>query len=197
MVDGVRVSISSLTPDDQFDGFTCGDEDLDAFLRDDALRLQDQGVVSVYLGRLDDGRLAGYVALLADFVLVSTKEKKDLDLKHDDHPSVPAVKIARLATLTELQGQGIGSALIDFSIDKSLSVSHEIGCRLVTLDAYLGRAEWYEHRGFIPNSRMNKALRVENEWRCPEDCPEHRRVREERVSMRYDIGAPTMRGERR
>lgn len=77
------------------DGFACGESDLDDFLRADALRLQDHRTVRTYLALLD-GSLVGYMALLADAVVLETRERKRLALGAHDHPSVPALKIARL-----------------------------------------------------------------------------------------------------
>jgi hypothetical protein len=76
--------------------FACGEPDLDDFLRSDALRLQAHRVVRTYLA-FHETVLVGYMALLADAVVLETKERKRLALGSHDHPIVPALKIARLA----------------------------------------------------------------------------------------------------
>jgi hypothetical protein len=57
--------------------FARGDEDLDDFLRTDALRLQAQRVASTYLAFFESSWWATF-ALLADAVALETKERKAL-----------------------------------------------------------------------------------------------------------------------
>lgn len=168
--------------------FSCGDSDLDNFLRDDAARLQEQGAVKVYLA-FSGSDLVGYVALLADSIKVDARERKGLNLKHDDHPVVPGIKVGRLATSKDNQGMGIGTALINFAVIKALSVSEHVGCRLLTLDAYPDRVSWYEKRRFVRNKRATKD--ATDAWRCPADCPESQpEDAEHPVSMRRDLMSP-------
>ena len=60
-------------------GFSCGDDDLDDFLRTDAVRLQAQNVVRTYVA-LYEGEIVGYVALLTDAVELKPSERKKLSL---------------------------------------------------------------------------------------------------------------------
>lgn len=92
-----RLEIRRLTAADldALRSFDCGDEDLNGFVRDDALRLATQRAVTAYVA-LYDGAIAGYVALMVDAIVLETKERKRLALRHDDHPVVPALKVARL-----------------------------------------------------------------------------------------------------
>ena len=183
--DALRVEIRMLMAGEVLPDLPCGDEDLAAFLKDDAPRLHEQGVVSVYLAHVGP-TLVGYVALLADCIYVNSKERTRLHLRHDDHPAIPAVKIGRLAVRSDFQDQGIGTALIRFSIDKALLISESVGCRLLTLDAYPDRVAWYEKRGFVRNRRVAKD--AASAWACPIDCPEYQEVDGDRVSMRLDFG---------
>lgn len=182
----LSVKIRPLVAGETLPDLGSGDEDLDAFLRDDAARLNDQGVVTVYVAHVDVG-LVGYVALLADCISVNSSERKKLSLRHDDHPSIPALKIGRLAVQKDYQGRGIGSALIRFSIDKALSIAELVGCRLLTLDAYPDKVDWYERRGFLHNRKMAKE--AAQAWRCPAECPEYQDTDGTRVSMRLDFTA--------
>ena len=150
MAGAVKLEIRPLEPTDDVTSFACGDGDIDGFLKEDAARLHQQGVVTVYLG-FQDARLAGYVALLADCINVNSHERRKLMLEHRDHPTIPAVKVARIGTCTDLQGKGIGVALLRVAADKALVISEEVGCRLLTLDAYPSRVEYYEKRGFVRN----------------------------------------------
>ena len=86
--------------------FSCGDDDLDDFLRTDAMRLQDQSAVRTFLA-IYEGEIVGYIALLADAVTLKSSERKKLALSYDDHPIVPAVKVARLGVRTDHKGRGV------------------------------------------------------------------------------------------
>ena len=60
----------------------------------------------------------------------------------------PAVKIARLAVDKKHQRKGIGTQLVDFSIERSRKVAEIAGCRLVVLDANEEAIEFYAGLGF-------------------------------------------------
>jgi hypothetical protein len=89
-VDPRRLEIRRVQAFDQAElgTFECGDDDLNGFLRDDALRLQERNTVVTYLA-LYDGELAGYVSLMVDAIVLETKERKSLRLNHADHPVLP------------------------------------------------------------------------------------------------------------
>lgn len=186
----LSVEIRLLREGEMLPDLPCGDDDLTAFLRDDAARLHGQGVVTVYVAFLGQA-LVGYVALLTDSISVSSAERKKMHLRHDDHPAIPAVKIGRLAVHADHQGKGIGTALIRFAVDKALLISESVGCRLLTLDAYPQKVDWYERLGFVRNRRVAKESAVE--WQCPIGCPEHQDHHDgDRVSMRLDFGGDTL-----
>ena len=48
--------------------FDCGDEDLNGFVRDDALRLATQRAVTTYVASYD-GAITGYVSLMVDAIV--------------------------------------------------------------------------------------------------------------------------------
>ncbi len=139
------------------EAFSCGtgdeDKDLNEFLHNDALRLQDRNIVSTfvaYYGEGGAGALVGYVSLLTDTIKLKTGEKKQLDLAHDDHPFVPAVKVARLAVHEAFRKEfrGAGEALMRFACERAFSVAELAGCRLLTLDAYPKSVGFYQTLGF-------------------------------------------------
>lgn len=146
------LEIARLTAADDLQGFASDDLDLDAFLQSDALRLQERAVIQVSLARYE-GELAGYVALLADIVILQTGERKKLKLGYEDPPPVPAVKIGRLAVSADFRKRyrGLGRAMVAFSFNTALQVSRDVGCRLLTVDAYAQSVAFYELLGFIAN----------------------------------------------
>jgi GNAT superfamily N-acetyltransferase len=146
----------------------CGDEDLDDFIRDDAWRLQSEHVAVTYVARDKvSGEVAGYCTLLNDAVRLLTRERKKLGLASDDHPIVPAVKIARLGVSIDRQGTGVGVLLVRSAYYAARRDDSTSGCRLLTVDAYPTALPFYEKLGFEPNKapdyrdRENPSLRLD------------------------------------
>jgi hypothetical protein len=121
-VDPGLLLVRLLTDEDKalLSAFTAGDKDLDDFLKSDALRLQGLNVVKTFLAiHLAEGQV-GYISLLADAVVLETKERKKLALSHQDHPVIPALKVARLAVGEDFRKRyrGAGEALMRFAFDQ-------------------------------------------------------------------------------
>lgn len=202
-IDRSKLRIKPLVDPAEVAGFESGDAELDAFLARDALRLQDQRVVQVYLAVYEDV-IGGYVALLADAVVLQTRERTKLRLATEDHPAVPAVKVARLAVSRPLRERtrGIGEHLMRFAVFQALAVSESVGCRLLTVDAYAGAIDFYEHLGFIENKSRSIPTNLDpsslalidririalNLYRAPERATRHR-------SMRLDLRADRLQAE--
>ena len=173
-VDAQRLEVRQVRDTDQsaLAAFECGDDDLNGFLRDDALRLQQRNTVTTYLA-LYDGELVGYISLMVDAVVLETKERKGLRLNHADHPVLPALKIARLGTakaFREATG-GLGTMLMRFAVAHGYEIADAAGCRLLTLDAYPDAISFYERLGFLRNKAKPYRER-------------------EHPSMRFDLFAP-------
>jgi len=134
--------------EDDFSGFDCGDADLNEFIRDDAPRLEQRDVTRVYVVARGNVGL-GYVAIVADTVVLKTPERKKLGL--DQPKNVPALKIGRLAVTKDLQRGKLGTRLIGIAYYQALVIRRPIGCRLLTVDAYAEKVPWYESRGFVKN----------------------------------------------
>lgn len=153
-VDQNLVEIRLLTPAEGplCQEFSCGDADLDDFLRSDALRLADQRVVRTYVAFYEE-RLVGYVAVLADAIKLQTGERKKLGLNHGDHPVIPAIKVARIGVCkdTRQSCRGLGMHLMKFAAFVALGAAETHGCRLLTVDAYPDAVTFYEKLGFVRN----------------------------------------------
>lgn len=149
-----QLSVRSLVPADTaaLVSFSCGAADLDDFLRSDALRLQRQRVVHTFLAFFET-TLVGYMSMLADAVVLETKERKRLSLSARDHPAVPALKIARLGVAQSFREShsGAGAALVQVARALALDVAQRVGCRLLTVDAYPDSVAFYARLGFVSN----------------------------------------------
>jgi len=162
-------SLVRIEPEHGLSSFDCGDEDLNEFLRDDALNYQQAYLASTSLLLLGD-RVICYFSLAADAIALTDDEM--LECNHETpFKSFPALKICRLATDVEFKGQGWGTTVIEFCIGlaRHLNDAHThdgIGCRYVTVDAYPGSADWYIRRGFVKNEsklsrRQTISLRID------------------------------------
>jgi GNAT superfamily N-acetyltransferase len=174
-VDRARIQVRPLGTGDAnlLAAFSCGDEDeyrdLNEFLRDDALRLQELHTVSTYLA-LYDGRLVGYVSVLCDAVRLKGDERRKLQLSGRDHPVVPALKVAKLATccVTRTTLRGVGTYLMQFAYALAADLGERTGCRLLTIDANPKAVVFYEEKlGFVRNQdklydgRTNPSFRLD------------------------------------
>ncbi len=135
-----------------FEDFNCGEPDYNDYLRDGtAYRDEAAGVARVYLAMYEDKPI-GYFAVLNDAIQLETKERP----KTIAYSSVPALKIGRLATSLEVQGQGIGKYLVQVVVGLAIAQSKVVGCRFVTLDALPGREDFYLRQGFVRNKLVHK-----------------------------------------
>jgi GNAT superfamily N-acetyltransferase len=139
--------------------FSCGDDDLDDFIRSDALRYQALRVARTYLA-FEDARLVGYLTVAADAVQLTSGERKKIHsdnagaLGHEYHGSVPALKLARLGVCREYRSEcvGCGRQLVKFCAWLVFQNAKTFGCRLLTVDAYPDAVGFYEKLGFQRNS---------------------------------------------
>lgn len=98
-----------------------------------------------------------YFSLTADSVHLSSGERTDLGLPFDVPISYyPAVKITKLAVLSELQRSGIGEALIDLIC--GIVSTAPFAVRLLTADAVNQQSvlNFYERTGFIESLSEKK-----------------------------------------
>ncbi len=154
------IDLISSNDHDTVQNFSCGDEDLNRFLKDDAFRLQQKDVCRVYLARYE-GELVGYIAVLTDAIELKSGERRKLQLTHTDHPIIPALKIGRLAVTTSARTRmrGIGTFLVQTAFLVAQQVSKYAGCRLITVDAYAQSIGFYESLGFVRNKSSDQPLR--------------------------------------
>ncbi|MCQ8180512.1 GNAT family N-acetyltransferase [Methylomonas sp. SURF-1] len=150
-------SIRRLLHDDHRPEFDCDDADLNEFLAIDSVLASQELLTVTYLVERD-GLAVAFFSLSNDAV------KKELIQQHDKssynrlvrkipnrkrYSTLPAVKIGRLATAKELQGEGIGSDILDFLKDW-FTEGNKTGCRFIIVDAYCNpkTIRFYEKNGF-------------------------------------------------
>lgn len=134
--------------------FDCGSDDLNEFYHQDSITWGNQLISVTYAIRLDD-KVVAFYSLSNDSIrseLVSGSAiKRILKLvpREKRLRSMPAVKIGRLATSSEVQSNGIGTHILNF-IKISLTDKNKTGCRFIIVDAYNNKRtiSFYEKNSF-------------------------------------------------
>lgn len=123
--------------------FSCGVKDLDEFLKEDALKQQEQNLSVTYLAIHDDDIL-GYVSILADKIECG-KIDKTIETKYKFYP---AVKIGRLAVDERYKGIGIGNEILASTCAFIKDISKELGISFITVDALCKARKFYSKNSF-------------------------------------------------
>jgi GNAT superfamily N-acetyltransferase len=135
---------------DDVEGFDCGDEPLNNYLKRHAWTNQQKisiGVTYVAADELAPRAVLGYFTLAASGVPRDRLPKKHTrGLPPYD---LPLILLARLAVDRRFSGKGLGHALLSEALRIALQVSSEVGCRWIVTDAYRERVGWYARYGFI------------------------------------------------
>ena len=167
--------LEPLTPSIILSGFSCSVEEYNEYLRNDALRSQNDHIARTWLLReRATGKIATYMSLIMDAIKLSFTEKELHNLNYP-FKTIPAMKIAKLAVdkTSAVQYKGIGSFLIETARGKAIACNEDYcAARFLTVDADIehdkGVLVFYEKNGFIPNA-------------------EHYNKNRKTISMRKDI----------
>lgn len=141
------MTIERLSNAHVIDTFTCGNEELDLWLRHAALIADRAGTARVYLS-LDSERVIGYFALLPHHV-----RRADIPpgIGRGAPDIIPSYLLARLAVTQDQHGGGRGGDLLALALEKILAAVAIGGGRLVVVDAIdENAAGFYRHHGFKP-----------------------------------------------
>lgn len=131
--------------------FNCGDDDLNDFLKNDALEWQKKKIASTHIFIYYD-EIVGFYCCSADSIRLNEKEKeREHELRQKRIKEVPAIKIGRLARSVNYPEQGLGRFILQWAIGHVLHISENVGIRFVTVDSYPERVSWYEKFGFKRN----------------------------------------------
>ena len=130
--------------------FSCGLDDMDDFLKDDALDQQRDNLNVTYLAGYNDD-IIGFFYLLSDSIRL-----KDIDEEYDLPYSTSPAIIGRFAVNEKYNSLGLGTVLLDNVCYQIKRISDIIGVRFITVDAYCSA------RGFYYKNQFNH-LKVHNE----------------------------------
>jgi GNAT superfamily N-acetyltransferase len=147
----VAVTIRRLEESDEVEGFDCGDEPLNNYLKRHAWTNQEKVSIGVTYVAVDESAprtVLGYFTLATSSVPRERFPKKFVrGLPPYD---LPLILLARLAVDIRFSGRGLGHAMIAEVLRITLRVADEVGCRCIITDAYPDKVGWYARYGFVP-----------------------------------------------
>ncbi|MBU0971756.1 MAG: GNAT family N-acetyltransferase [Proteobacteria bacterium] len=144
----------SLTAVHQTAGFDCGFDSLNEWLTRRALK-NEHGVSRTYVV-CDSNQVVGFYAISAGSIV--RREAPGLIRRNMPDP-IPALILGRLAVDHRFQGVGIGQGLLKDAVSRSISVSEQVGARVLIVHALNDKAEAFSLKhGFIMNLLIPNTL---------------------------------------
>ena len=138
--------------------FNSGSEPLDGYFQRQVTQDIRRRITACFVALTHEQRLAGYYTLASTSLLLSDLPAA-IGKKLPRYPSVPAVRMGRLAVDQHFKGQGLGGALLADALDRAASA--EIAAYAMMVDAKdESAASFYRHHGFIvlPDSPLTLFL---------------------------------------
>jgi ribosomal protein S18 acetylase RimI-like enzyme len=155
---GTPFLVASLDAGHDRTAFNSDSEPLNRYLREQATQDVRRRVAACFVALADGERIAGYYTLASASVLLAdlpTTTGKKLPR----YPTIPAVRMGRLAVDQAFRGQGLGGALLADALDRA--ARSEIAAFALMVDAKdKAAAAFYRHHGFIalPDSPLSLFL---------------------------------------
>jgi len=141
------VEIRALREDDDRSRFSCGDADLDRFLRRYAGQNQFRHQLGVTYVAVDGADLLAFATVAPGHLEIEglpSSARRGLPR----YP-LPVLRLARLAVDRSVTGQGLGSEMLRFVLRLALRMAGEVGCVGVVVDAKPDAVAFYERYGFV------------------------------------------------
>lgn len=138
--------------------FNSDSEPLNRYIQTQASQDVRRRVAACYVALAGEQRIAGYYTLASSSVLL-TDLPANIGKKLPRYPTVPAVRMGRLAVDQAFKGQGLGGALLADALDRAARA--EIAAFAMMVDAKDDAASaFYQHHGFIalPDSPLTLFL---------------------------------------
>lgn len=139
-------------------GFNSGSEPLDRYFREQVSQDVRRRVAACFVALADGQTIAGYYTLASASLLLADLPAST-GKKLPRYPTVPAVRMGRLAVDQIFKGQGLGGALLADALDRA--ARSEIAAYALMVDAKdEAAAAFYRHHGFIalPDSPLTLFL---------------------------------------
>jgi len=144
--------LESLSADHDRQGFDCGSEPLNSYLRKTARQHQTRGISTTYVlveesAPVPKAIVGFFTVNICQVLAESLPEQEAKKLPRN----VSAVKLGRLAVASDSQKSGVGKILIAGVMQTVLSVFDKVGGIGLFVDAKDERpADYYKKFGFVP-----------------------------------------------
>jgi len=127
--------------------FHSGSEPLDSYFKQQVTQDIRRRVTACYIALSVNQRISGYYTLASASVLLSDLPVA-LSKSLPRYPTVPAIRIGRLAVDREFKGIGLGGALLADALTRSMR--SEVAAYALLVDAKDGSAAaFYKHHGLM------------------------------------------------
>jgi ribosomal protein S18 acetylase RimI-like enzyme len=136
--------------------FSCGVADLDRYFHQQVTQDIRRRVTRCFVAVIGDGSVAGYYTL-ASGSIPAAELPSDLARRLPRYPTLPAVRIGRLAVDIRFAGQGFGRLLLWDAIARALR-SEQANFTLLVDAKDDTAAAFYHHHGFIPFATAPRTL---------------------------------------
>ncbi len=138
--------------------FSCGEKDLEEYLKTRARKEMDHHIAVVYvLYDAVEKRIAGYYTVSS----LSVELPEDMRRGLAKYPEYPATLIGRLAVDEGYQGQGLGKRLLFDALGRALAGSRTVASYAVITDAKNEQAQaFYSRYGFLPLPAASRERRL-------------------------------------
>ncbi len=153
----MKLVFGLLTPDMDRSGFTCGEPALDAYLHKQAGQDMRRGFATVIAARQKGNpkTVVGFYTLSAASILL-TSLPDETARKMPRYPSVPAIRLGRLAVTASMQGQHIGSLLVLDALRRACL--NELAWAVFLVDAKNERAATFYEKFLFQRLEENRLL---------------------------------------
>lgn len=127
--------------------FSCGEDALDRYFRTQVTQDVRRRVATCFVAvEAETGVVAGFYTLAAAGVPVSDLPSV-IAKKLPRYPTVPAIRVGRLAVDGHFQGRGLGAALLADAATRALRA--DVAAFLLLVEAKNQNAAFYEKLGFV------------------------------------------------
>ena len=145
--------------------FKCASDDLNDFIKNDALRQQEMNLNITQLA-ICDGEIIGFVSILTDTLKIKTIEDKSLkeEMKNElnvvgEDNTLPSIKIGRFAIDEKYAQKGLGSFIFRNVLLSILHLSKtKVGLRFITVEAYAMAFNFYVKKNNFTYRKSDEKL---------------------------------------